>query len=291
MAIDPGTLDRIRSDYPAFASLLDIPDIANLLARAAKEGWDIGKLQANLFNTSWWRTHSESQRNAAILYRTDRASYNRQVGQIAANIRSEANRLGAQLSAAEVNYMAAGAFNAGMEPQEITRKIVELGRKRAWGAGEIARTGDQIIALSKAYGVPIGKTWADTYASRIAFGEKTMEAVQADFQNRALNKYANNSQVKQGLLSGQTLLEVVEPTLNLVADELEMGSMQWDLNEGLAQKVINYKDVDSGELRIMTDSEAVQLARSDRRWRDTNRGKTLVTDATNAIARFMGQKV
>ena len=36
MALDQATLDRIRSDYPAFASLLDIPDVANVLTRAAK---------------------------------------------------------------------------------------------------------------------------------------------------------------------------------------------------------------------------------------------------------------
>ena len=98
MAIDAATRDRIISDYPAFASLLDIPDIANLLSRAATEGWDIGKLQANLFATGWWRTHNEAQRNAAILYRTDRASYTRQVGGIAANMRSEINRLGMNIT-------------------------------------------------------------------------------------------------------------------------------------------------------------------------------------------------
>lgn len=291
MAIDQATRQRIQSDFPAFASLLDIPEVANLLGLAATEGWDIGKLQANLFNTRWWRTHTESQRNAQILYRTDRASYERNADQIRANIQSEANRLGARLTSAEVMMLSRLAYNSGWTAEEITRNIVSTGRRRPWGAGSIKRTGDEIIALSKAYGVPINRSWADTFASRIAFGEQTMDFVQQDFAERTIAKYKNNSQVVQGIQSGMTLLEVVEPTLNLIADELEMGSVQWDLNQGLAQKAINYKDVDSGQLRVMTDSEAQQLARQDRRWRDTGKGKALVTDVTNGVARFMGAKV
>lgn len=289
--MDQATRDRIRSDYPAFASLLDIPEIANLLGKAATEGWDIGKLQANLYATKWWRTHSESARNAAILYRTDPRSYNRQANALRQTILSEAQRLGARLSSAETLFLSRWATNEGASPEEITRAIIGVGRRRSWHGGIITRTGDEIVALSKAYGVPVTKAWADSFGARIAMGEQTMDTVQADFQSRTLAKYASNKQVVEGIKNGQTLLEVVEPTLNLVAQELEMGSVQWDLNEGMAQKVINYKDVDSNEFRIMNDSEAVQLARSDRRWRDTNRSKAMVTETTNAIARFMGQKV
>lgn len=291
MAIDQATLDRIRSDFPAFASLLDIPDVANVLVKAAQEGWDIGKLQANLYATKWWKSNTEAQRNAAILKRTDPASYGRQVSVIIDNIQSQANRLGARLTRAEIQSLGGQAFNFGWSADEITRRIIAVGRRRSFGAGEITRTGDQIIALSKAYGIPVTKSWADTFASRIAFGEKSMDTIQSDFQQRAMAKYADNTMIKEGLAQGQTLLEVVEPTLNLVAQELEIGSVQWDLNAGIAQKILNYKDVDTGKLRVMNDSEAVQFARSDTRWRDTNRAKAMVTETTNAIAKFMGQKV
>lgn len=291
MAIDQATRQRIQSDYPAFAALLDIPEVANLLGLAAKEGWDIGKLQANLYATTWWKGHTESQRNAQILWRTDRASYERNANQIRANIRDEANRLGARLSNAEVLMLSRLAYNGGWTAEEITRNIVATGRRRSWGAGEITRMGGEIIALSRQYGIPVSKGWADTFASRIAWGEKSMDAIRVDFAERTKAKYAKNSQVVKGIDAGLTLQEIVEPTLNLFAEELELGNVQWDLNTGSANKMINYKDVDTGELRIMTDSEAMQLARSDRRWRDTNRSKAVVTDATNAIARFMGAKV
>lgn len=291
MAIDQATRERIQSDFPAFAALLDIPDVANLLIRAAKEGWDIGKLQANLYASNWWKSHTEEQRNAQILYRTDRRSYERNADRIRANIQTEANRLGARLTANEVMMLSRLAYNGGWTPEEITRNIVATGRRRPWGAGQIKRNADEIIALAGQYGVPVSRSWADSFASRIAFGEQTMETVQSDFAERTIAKYKDNSQIVQGIKNGQTLREVMEPTLNLFAEELELGNPQWNLNTGEAQKMINYQDVDSGKLRVMTDAEVTQFARSDRRWRDTNRGKSMVTDLTNGIARFMGAKV
>jgi len=292
MALDQATIDRIRSDFPAFASLLDIPDVANVLGRAVKEGWDVGKLQANLYATTWWKTNSESQRNAAILQRTDPKSYNRQADAIRQNIQFEAGRLGASLTEAETMMLSRLAMNGGWSADEITRQVVAVARRRPYGAGQIKATGDDIMAMSKAYGVGVGRTWVDTNASRIASGEKTMDWMKDYFVQTALARYGNNARVKQGLQAGHTLADIMEPTLSLVSKELELGSgAQWDLNSGIAQKVVNYKDVDTGEIRPMTDSEALQFARSDRRWRDTNGAKGLVTDASNAIARFMGQKV
>lgn len=291
MALDQATIDRIRSDFPAFASLLDIPDVANVLGRAVKEGWDIGKLQANLYATGWWKSNTESSRNAAILQRTDPASYNRQANAIRANIMSEAGRLGARLTEAETLFLSRAAMNGGWSADEITRNIIATGRRRPYGAGQIKATGDDIMAMSKAYGVGVSRTWVDSAASRIAYGEKTMDWMKDYFVQTALARYGTNAQVKQGLNAGHTLADIMEPTLSLVAKELEMPTTQWDLTQGMAQKIVNYKDVDTGEIRPMTDSEAIQFARSDRRWRDTNGAKSLVTDASNAIARFMGQKV
>lgn len=291
MALDRATIERIQSEFPAFASLLSIPDVAGILIRAVEEGWDVGKLQANLYATKWWKQNSESQRNAAILQRTDPASYNRQVDVIRANILSQANRLGAGLSTAEILFLSRRAFNEGWSTEEITRQIVTVGRRRGFGVGEIRKTSEDIIALSKAYGINVSKRWADNYATRIAYGEKNMDAMQSYFHETALARYSDNLLVKRGLQAGHTLADIMEPTLSLVAHELELGAgAQWDLTAGLAAKVINYKDPDTGQIRPMTDSEAMQLARSDRRWRDTNGAKSLATQATNAIARFMGSK-
>lgn len=291
MALDRATIERIQSDFPAFASLLAIPDIANILARAVEEGWDAGKLQANVYATSWWKRNTESQRNAAILKATDPASYNRQADQIRANIQSEANRLGTALSSAEALFLSRRAFNEGWTTEEITRQIVATGRKHGFGAGTVRKTSQDIVALSKAYGINVSKQWADNYATRIAFGEKTMDTMQSYFQDAALARYGDNLLVKRGLEQGHTLADIMEPTLSLVAHELELGAgAQFDLTTGIGAAVINYRDADTGQLRPMTDSEALQYARSDRRWRDTNGAKSLATEASNAIARYMGQK-
>lgn len=292
MALDQATRERIQSEFPAFASLLDIPDVANVLVKAAQEGWDIGKLQANLYATRWWKTTSESQRNAAILYRTDRASYERNADQIRRNIQAEASRLGSRLTAAEIMMLSRRAYNEGWSPEEITRQVVTIGKRRSGSdAGQISRDMDLIRAMSRNYGVGVSTQWVRHNAQRVAMGDMTMDGLQSWFNDHARVRFADNTLIQRGLQEGKTVMEIVEPTLNLVAEELEMSTVEWDLTQGIGQKVLNYKDVDTGQMRPMTDAEAVQMARSDRRWRDTNRGKTMATDLTNAISRKMGVAV
>lgn len=292
MALDQATRERIQSDFPAFASLLDIPDVANVLIRASQEGWDIGKLQANLYATRWWRTTTESQRNAAILYRTDRASYERNADQIRANIQAEATRLGSRLTSAEIMMLSRQAYNNGWTPEEITRQIVNVGRRRSGSEqGSISRDMDLIRSMSRNYGIGVSTKWVKHNAEQIAMGNLTMDGLQSWFNDHARLRFKDNELIQRGLQQGKTVMEIVEPTLNLVGEELEMSTVEWDLTSGMGQKILNYKDVDTGQMRPMTDAEAIQMARSDRRWRDTNRGKTMTTDLTNAIARKMGATV
>jgi hypothetical protein len=291
MAISAELRARIQSDFPAFASLLDIPDVANLLVKAAEQGWDIGKLQANLYATSWWKHNTESQRNAQILYRTDRASYEREADKIRRTIQIEAMRIGSRLTSAEIMMLSRRAFNEGWLPEEITRQIVTVGARRETGVGQISRDMDLLRAMSRNYGIGVSTEWVKHNARRIAMGELNMDGLQSWFNDHARVRFKDNELIQRGLQEGRTVMEIVEPTLNLVADELELGAVGWDLNQGIAQKVLNYKDVDTGQMRPMTDAEAVQLARSDRRWRDTNKGKAMTTDLTNAISRKMGVAV
>lgn len=293
MAISAETRRRIQSEFPAFASLLGIPDVANVLGRAIDEGWDIGKLQANLYATGWWKRNTESQRNAYILLKSDPASYKREVKNIRGAMYSEARRLGTRLSAAELHWLSTQAFNEGWSAEQITRKLIGVGGKRdAAGGGTIRQQASQIVALGKAYGQVVTGKNALTAARRIAVGDKTVEGYKNQFHERALWKYAaqGNEMIVSGLKQGFTLAEVMNPTLSLVAEELELNPDTFDLNSGLAHKLINFRDPETNQYRIPTDSEAIQFARSQGQWRDTGRAKSLVTEAVNGIAQYMGAK-
>lgn len=292
--MDQATIDRIRTDYPAFASLLDIPDVANLLNQAAVEGWDIGKLQANVYASNWWTTHSESQRNAQILQRTDPGGYGRQVDVKASDIYNEAQRLGWTLSWADALWLGTRALNEGWGPSEITGQIVLHWRNSGapMGIGQIAANTRAIQAMGEQYGVSIAETQATKFAADVAAGLQTLDGVKQYFFNQAYFKATveGNEQIAQGLQAGYTVWDIVQPTLGLMAEELEIPVNTLSLTKGIGQQMLNYRDPDTNQLRTMTQSEATQLARSQPEWRKTNRAGAIVSEGINAISQAMGVK-
>lgn len=292
--MSPELRDRIARDYPAFASLIDLPDVGGVLERAATEGWDIGTLQANLYATPWWKTQSETQRNAAILYATDPQSYNRQLEQKYTDMATEARRLGYQIDDGTLRWNATRALNEGWSAQEITNTLIS-----AWATsgspmhpGQMAATTNQMVAFAEAYGVAIPVEMARNLAVQIAKGEQTVDGAKQYFFNTALWNAASqgNEQIKQGLEAGFTVRDILQPTLGLVAQELEIPAETLSLTEGLGQQLYNYRDPDTNTYRVMTQSEATQLARSQTEWKKTNRAESVVAEATNAISQFMGVK-
>jgi hypothetical protein len=292
VAISAETRSRIQSEFPAFASLLGIPDVANVLGRAIDEGWDIGKLQANLYATGWWKRNSEAQRNAYILLKTDPGSYRRNVQQIRTAMTSEARRLGIRASFAELTWLSTQGYNEGWSTEEITRRLIQVGGKRDAAGGSIRANASQIYAMAQAYGITISGKNALSAAKSVAMGDKTLDGLKNSFHERALWKYAaqGNEMIVNGLKQGMTLAEVMDPTLSLVAEELELNPDSFNLGSGLAKQLINFRDPETKQYRMPTDSEAIQFARSQGQWRDTGRAKSLVTEATNGIAQYMGAK-
>lgn len=291
--MDQATIDRIRSDFPAYANLLDIPEVADLLSRAAAEGWDISKLQANLYASAWWTTQSESQRNAAILYRTDPQQYNRSLEKIYTDMRLEANRLGFQIDENTLRWNATRALNEGWSAAEITKEIVAaMQRTGQFTPGTVSANVNALMAMAEQYGVGIPVEMAQRLAFEIASNQQTMEGAKQYFFNQALWTAASqgNEQLKEGLMAGYTVRDIMAPTLGLIAEELEIPVNTISLTEGIGSQIYNYKDPTTGQVRVMNQTEATSFARSQPEWKKTNRAGGVVSETVNAISQAMGVK-
>jgi hypothetical protein len=293
--VDQATIDRIRTDFPAYANLLGIPEIADLLGRAAAEGWDITKLQANLYASTWWTGQSEAQRNSAILQRTDPGQWQSRFENLYWNINDEVKRLGQVWGHETLIWYATRALNEGWDATMTTRQILAEMRRQGGGEinpGVIAANHNSINFMARQYGVAIPEAMARQLAYDVAGNANTMEGVKQYFFNQALWNAASqgNEQLEAGLRNGYTVWDIMAPTLGLVAEELEIPVDTLDLTKGLGQQVYNYRDPETNKIRIMTQSEATQFARSQEQWRHTNRAEGIVAETTNAISRFMGVK-
>lgn len=289
--MDAATRRKIETSYPAFAWLLDVPEVGDLLGRAAVEGWDITRLQAQLYATSWWKRTSQTQRNWSTLIATDPAEARRQRAQRQSEVDAEVARLGVRLTANEKRFLVEVSLGQGFDQAQITRNILKIGKTRlASSGGEVRRNLQQIDALAKNMAFPVSHTTAGRWAYDIAAGAQTLDGLQAHMTEWAKDKYAKNTQVVRGLERGLTMWDIVQPTLGRVAEELGMSIDAFDLTKGRGAKLINYQDPKTGELRLMNDTEATGFARSQREWRDTNNGKSLASQLVEGMTKKFGRR-
>src|SRR6478609_6811275 len=72
------------------------PELKKLFASATKENWTTDHFVAKVRDTQWFKTHSDTYRQALILQKADPATYKQNVSQASAHITSMATQMGVQ---------------------------------------------------------------------------------------------------------------------------------------------------------------------------------------------------
>jgi hypothetical protein len=290
VAVDKATRDRIRKDYPAFYWLLDEPDVGPKIEQAFREGWDEAQLQAAIWATPWWKRTNETTRNWLTQVNTDPAEANRLRGDMAAQVRDKAGELGVSMSAAEVKFVAEQALRSGWDDMAIGRSISSWAARsgRLSRSGTIQATWNDLRAYANSMAMPTSSQSLRSYAIQIATGRSTLEGVRSWIRQTAQERFRNNSAIQTALQNGLTVQDAMAPTIQRVADELEIPPERFSLLRGRGAQIVNYRDPDTKEFRAMTDHEAVEFARSQPEWRRTRNGRNQATEYATAIAQHMG---
>lgn len=293
MALSPEVRRRIQEEFPAFAYLLREPDVAGVLGRAVEEGWDIGKLQANLYKTNWWRHHSETSRNWSTLVATDPAEAGRRRQEMNSRVANEARRLGVKYRGTDLIIIMENALKRGYTDAQITQAIAQLGRRRGFAkAGALRANINDLRALGKQYAINLSAPSLQNWAIAMATGRLDEQGMKAYIQGKALQSldpHGKNETLRRGLNMGLTVRDVYSGVIETVANELEVDDSRIDLSDNYWGRLVRYTDPD-GTARPMNETEATQWARSQNAWQQTNGSKELYAGLSNAMTTKWGLK-
>lgn len=291
MAISSDLRRKITSTYPAFAYLLDIPEIGNLLARAAQEGWDTTRLQSQLYATRWWKTHSQTARNWDTLVATDPGEARRQRAIRIDEVANEVRRLGTNLKQWDIVAIAEASLRGGWDPTRITQRIAQMSRgKGLQSSGEIRATMQDLRALGKQYAVNISNDTLGNWAFAMATGRLTEDGIRSHMVNIAkqrLDPRGENKVLRAALDQGLTVRDAYAGVIETVAAELEMDASRVDLTNNFYGQLLDFAD-DDGTQRPMTQTEATQWARKQDAWQQTTRAKESYAQLANQISAKFG---
>ena len=258
----------VRENYPQTAGFLDVPEVRDVLIRAARESWTPSKLQAEIQSTTWWRTTAADVRLYIALKNTDPAE-------------------AAVILQRKIDEIEPEIAQLGLEGNIDTRGVAELALMHGWTADQLREhfvhhlgerqgqiglkegstvdlTADELMRLARQdYFVPLNRQDVERWAIDIYAGKRSEEQFRNYVAQVAESRFGNA--VAQGISPG----EYMAPIRNIIADTLEMNPADVDLLDTRWAEVLQH-DPGDGKIRPMTMAEALRYARARPEYKYTN---------------------
>lgn len=234
---------QIIDRFPEFATMLGIPEIADLLVKASQPGnnWSPAYFQEQLWNTHWWQTTPESSRTWQARKLVDPATAGSQSKTMAANVIGAANTLGIHLTPGEVAWYTELAQSNGWDQTALTRSLVDNTKQGRYKAGTIKSTQDTLHATASSYGVSISDANAMHWAQQIATGRQTTDGFESWARNQAKAAYPT---LAAELDAGLTVKQVADPYLQIAAQTLGLNPESLSLTDPKWQVPLQHRGAD-----------------------------------------------
>lgn len=284
-------MGRARDMFPALGALVNLPGVQETILKAAAEGWDNGKLQAALENTSYWKTTTRQQRAWDVAVATDPATAQRQFFLGAKRVQDMRLKLGVEITEDDYTRIASDAVRNGWS-DDVTRTAL-LGAHAARGyrpaaGGDFGGTVTQLRSLAKDYGVTISDETLYAHATRLLDGAMD-EVGAADYmRNQAKSRYARNAQLVAALDAGLSVRQFADPYVQTAAKELAINPEIVDLSQSKWARFLE-ESPEPGQ-QGMTLDQWRQIVRSDEQygWDRTQAARDEAAQLTAQLGRKFG---
>lgn len=240
-ADDPRIQD-IVDRFPEFATMLQIPEIADLLVKASAPGnnWTPEYFREQLWHTKWWKSTPESARQWQTRKLVDPATAGLQARQLSANIIGTAQSLGINLTPGEVAWYTEFAGQEGWDETMLTRAIVDTHKQGKYHAGTVNATKDSLKGIAADYGIKVSDASAFKWATNIATGRQTQDGFQDFARNQAKGAFP---QLIKEIDSGLTVKQIADPYMQQAADLLGLNPETMLLSDPKWQRALHGNDV------------------------------------------------
>lgn len=294
MALD---LEELAASYGwSYAVLRSDPELAKLFKKAVgPPAYNQSKFIAELRNTNWYKTHSESARQTMVLRKADPAEYNRRVAKVGSQIADQYYALtGKKMSTAQANKYGATAFMFGYDDSEI-RDIVgaQVGAqgimtKQGGLGGSLGQAEAQLRSAAEDYGLDFSDTYFAQQLNDIARQKSDVTSVTENFRNQAKSRYAAFAdQIDQGV----TVKQIAEPYRQLMAKTLEISDQSIRIADKNIQNALTYRPTVGGKVQAPTGMNLADFERqikNDPRWDKTNGARDQMMSAAKQVLGDMG---
>lgn len=272
---------------------LAVPELRQLLNTAITTGQSAADFQNSVENSQWYRTHSDSVRQAIVLRQSDPQTYQKNLLQATAAVKAMAQQegvnLGSMTNAVALRYMTEG-WNSDQLNQFFQTAHV------AWNfqSGNAGQAMLQMKQVAADYGVPVTDAAYDIWARNIATGVSNIDNFKQRMIQDASSIYPG---LVQGLTAGQTTKQLADPYISTMANTLELdpNTINWS-TDPLIKRALQTPAQTTG---TNTPGSAQppgttplwqfeQQLRQDPRWQYTDNAKSATASALTDLGKAWG---
>lgn len=262
------------------------PELKKLLARATENNYDAARFVAELQNTKWFRTTSESMRKYTALEKSDPATLKNQLDAAAAHIMNMGSQMGSAVPPSQVNSLAKQALQLGWSEDQLRRVMSGMVKASSEGryGGSAGAAQTQFREIVKDYGINVSDATMGNWVKAAALGTLDAAGVRNQVQYMAASKYAG---LKDRIMAGETVKQIADPYIQSYGKLLEVNPENISLDDPLLQRALTSKD-QKGKPSTQTVWEFENTLRNDSRWSKTKNAQDLMSNTANEILKTFG---
>lgn len=278
--------EELASEYGfAYSFLNSNPELKTIFGQSVNETWSKDKFMAEVRNSKWWQENSETQRQVQIMKKTDPATYEANLGATKLQVQQLAAEIGAVIPPAKLSKIASQVLETGLQEDGL-RNI--LGQYVTFTKGTLRGEAGAYANAMKKYAYEQGVTLDDQTVKNQAALVSRKLATDEDFKNQivqqAVSAYPG---YKDQLEAGQTMMDIANPYVQIMAQELSIIPDKITLNDPLIRQALNGVNAD-GKPMGMDQTAFLGRLRNDPRWARTQDAQDKVMDVGYNVLKSMG---
>jgi len=281
------TPEELAANYGwAYGFLNSNSELKEKFAEAIGSTWSPQKFQAELRDTSWWKTTSNARRKAQVMKKTDPATYNASIQAAEIQVRQLAAEVGAAVPTDKMKKIAASTVDGGLDEGQIRMALGDYVNFTKDGTlrGEAAMHEYTIKQYAGDMGIKLSDQAVKDQAQRIVRKVATTQDFESDVRDQAKSMFP--AYAKQ-IDAGSTMRDVAGPYIQMMASELQMPDMSIDVMDPQIKRALNALDA-NGKPAGSTLTDFQSQLRNDPRWNKTTQAMNTTMSAADSVLKSMG---
>lgn len=281
------TPEELASQYGwAYGFLNSNKDLKGLFAEAVEGQWTPERFQAEVRDTEWFKTTSDTRRQAQVMQKTDPATWNATLQAAVIQVRQLAAEMGAAIPESKISKIAKNMIETGADEDQMRYALGEYVTftKDGMLRGEAGMHEYTMKQFAYANGVQLSDSAIKKQAQLVTRKLATTQDFQDQVRESAISMFPA---YEQQLKAGVNMNEIADPYMQMMSEELELPHQSIDLTNNLVKTALNGSSSD-GKPTGLTLTDFQSQLRADPRWKETKSAQNSVMQVGLNVLKEMG---